>query len=149
MSSCAISNFEARLRRGGVDAERIRYAATLQFIGARQPCRLRRAACRARSCRRRTPLDALQPDDEYLAALTQWEAMEEARLMHEISGYMAATASRRARRVQAGSTARGPSVRARAERSGIDLKDAPAVLASPCAAPFGDNMRRADKGRGT
>jgi len=91
-------NFEARLRLGAADDTQARNVATLRFITSRAN-RLAGDVLRAAlDYVERTPLDQLRPDDEYLIALTQWEAMEEARLMADISAYMAATADRRARR---------------------------------------------------
>lgn len=83
--------FESRLRLTAFDEERARQAAILQFITARA----NRVACGVLRAGldhiERTPLDRLRPDDELLLSLSQWEAAEEDRLMHDIAGYMAAT----------------------------------------------------------
>lgn len=89
--------FESRLRLTAFDEERARQAAILQFITARA----NRVACGVLRAGldhiERTPLDRLRPDDELLLSLSQWEAAEEDRLMHDIAGYMAATEPVRSR----------------------------------------------------
>jgi radical SAM superfamily enzyme YgiQ (UPF0313 family) len=94
--------FEARLRIGGIDDERARMTAVLQYITSRAN-RLAGDILRAGlDYVERTPLAQLRPDDEFLEGLTQWEEAAEDALMRDIAAYMAATEQRR-RRHDAGS----------------------------------------------
>lgn len=82
-------NFEARLR---LDTDPVRQgtrASVLRFFTARAndiACRVLRLGL---DHVERTPLGALRPDDEMLLSLSSWEAMEEDRLMREITSFLA------------------------------------------------------------
>lgn len=87
--------FEARLRLRGREPGAARTLPVLQYLTARANQIAFRVLRAGLDHVEAMPSGRVRPDDEYLAALTRWEAAEEERLERDLAGYVAATASDR------------------------------------------------------
>jgi anaerobic magnesium-protoporphyrin IX monomethyl ester cyclase len=94
--------FEARLRLDGFAEDDDRTLPILQFIVAQANRVALRVLEAGLDYVQRESLARLGPADDFLQALTRWEATEEERLLQEIAGYMSATEARRSRQREAG-----------------------------------------------
>lgn len=87
--------FEARLRLRGREPGAARTLPVLQYLTARANQIAFRVLRAGLDHVEAMPSGRVRPDDEYLAALTRWEAAEEERLERDLAGYVAATAGDR------------------------------------------------------